>query len=339
MINSGTQNILLYTMAAGLGDYLIMGDVMRKAKKLLPQSECIMAYRANPHTRLWPDGDPRKTFCNIFSPGECVNLVRRLRRARRAGTKIFGLQMAPGSVQGYLWYLFLKKLGGLDYIVDFNLINADIITSPKGEYLLDWQLNQLKELFKIEIPPEYYQLNLPVNWEPALPLASKTKLIGIHPWSRRSQHPCFVWTDDNWIALIGEILRAGDQQILIFGRDQRFQEFQNKLLAAFPKGQTRIIFQVSSSVPDLIKIVSGLDLLISVNTSVAHIAGALKKPAVILNGPTFHPWIPKGENIRNVFDQQAQFTGVDRYQEGTEFPDLARIRKSDVLAAVRQLMP
>ncbi len=41
--NVGVQQpvVLVYTMTDGLGDYLVMGDVMHKAKLLLPDVQCL----------------------------------------------------------------------------------------------------------------------------------------------------------------------------------------------------------------------------------------------------------------------------------------------------------
>ena len=60
--------ILVYTITDGLGDYLVMGDLMRKAKALLPMAKTLMIHRANNHSKLWPDGNFQESFFNIYSP-------------------------------------------------------------------------------------------------------------------------------------------------------------------------------------------------------------------------------------------------------------------------------
>ena len=333
------KSVFLYTMTAGLGDYLIMGDVMRKTERLLPGVKCLMTHRQNPHVHLWPDGPYKDRFYNICSLAEMVCLIKQLRKARNEGATIFGLQMAPGSLQGFIWHSFLKKLGALDYIVDFNLINADIITHPEGSYILDWHLNQIKKLFKIEIPTDFFKLNLPLKLE-ALKNAStnEKKRIGIHPWSRRGQYSSFVWTFDNWKKIIEHLLKDEGYEIVIFGRDARFNEFKDMISNDFSNHAGRIVFEPSSSVENLIQIIQDMDLLISVNTATVHIGHALQKKMIILNGPSLGIWMPKGNDIINVTDQTARWNGADQHVSDCNFPSVSKINRDDVLTAINQIL-
>ena len=103
-----------------------------------------MVHRDNKHVEHWPDGDCQNIFFNIYSSREILRFIKSLRSLHQQGYVIFGMQMSPGSLQGFMMHSFLKKIGVLDYIVDFNLINASIITPPKGEYILQLHLNQLR---------------------------------------------------------------------------------------------------------------------------------------------------------------------------------------------------
>ena len=126
------KSLLLYTMTSGLGDFIVMSDLMRKVERLIPETRCMIAHRGNPHVNLWSYDPPYKRFFNVYQPNQLSKLILTLKKAKKNNFTIFGLQMAPGSIQGFLFHLFLKKLKALDFIVDFNLINADIITPAKG---------------------------------------------------------------------------------------------------------------------------------------------------------------------------------------------------------------
>ncbi len=340
MINLKEDNIiLLYTMTDGLGDYLTMGDIMRKVEQLLPGVKCLMVHRRNPHIHLWPLGEKEKRFFNIYSPSEFLLLCRTLQRERKK-TIILGLQMAPGSIQGFSLYTVLKKLGALDYIVDFNLINADIILPPEGDYILDLHLNQIKRLLNVEIPSHFYKLQLPIqqetNWQ-KIKSGSPFIRIGIHPWNRRGHLSCFVWPFEKWGKTINFLLEQKKYEIIVFGRDKRFEEFKNYLKGILGQKFNQIKFYAVQSVQELIKTISDVDLILSVNTSVVHIGYALNKKMIILSGPSLNLWTPKGEQIFIVRDEEAIFPGSDRHIPDDRFPSIERIPYERVLEALMKL--
>lgn len=329
--------ILVYTMTNGLGDYLIMGDVMRKAKILLPQAQCFMVHRANPHVNQWPYGAYKDTFFNVYSPVEMLRLVGILSAWRRKGYIVFGLQMSPGSLQGFALHRCLKTLGAMDYIVDFNLINADIVTLAQGDYILDRQMNQLRDLFKINVPEEHYHLNLPLSsLDHQPPVVIKTlgqRLIGIHPWSRRGSDS-FFWPLDKWVDVIRHLLRYENIDFVIFGRDQQFGSFTSSLRSAFKDSLSRFHFVPSTSVICLVKTIADLDVVLTVNTVVVPLGYAFTKKMVVLTGPNLDLWNPQGENIRWVTDTQALLKGADRPTRDQCMPQVARIKVQQVLDAV-----
>ncbi len=326
--------LLLYTMTSGLGDYLIMGDLMRKIEESVHGARCLMAHRANPHIRLWPYGSTNKSFFNVYNCKELLALVNSLKKARTDGYTTFGLQMAPGSVQGFFFHLFLKRLKAIDFIVDFNLINADILTPPEGKYILDMHLNQARRLLNTKLPERLYKLELPVNFKKS-PADSSSKLkdrstVGIHPWSRRGDQPCFVWPDENWTALIRRITQRDSTHVIVFGRDKRFDEFRH--LISEQTGNTKnISFIPSRSVPHLIETINSIDHLISVNTSVIHIGYSLEKPMTVLSGPSLDLWIPEAENIEVIRDKAAIFPGSDKMIDDRRFPCISRIPLEEII--------
>lgn len=328
--------ILLYTTTSGLGDYIVMGDLMRKVETLLPQAKCLIAHRGNPHVCLWPYDNSKERFYNVYAPKELLRLILKLKQARRTNYTVFGLQMAPGSLQGFLFYLFLKKIGALDFIVDFNLINADIITPPKGSYILDLHLNQIRNLFKVAVPKEFYKLSLPLkgDFEVAFPQNSKP-IIGIHPWSRRGQLPCFVWPFKKWLEVIKFLLAEGKNKITVFGKDKKFDDFKRFLEQNLGKDFRGIKFHYCHSVQELIENIQYLDLLISVNTSVVHIGYALGKKMIILCGPSLDVWIPKGKNILVVKDEDALFQGADKWVRDGRFGRVERLGIERIIDAIR----
>lgn len=330
--------LLLYTMTAGLGDYIVMGDLMKKVEFLVSESRCLMAHRKNPHVTLWGYDAPQERFFDIYKPAQFFWLISKLKKAKKDGFTIFGLQMAPGSVQGFFFHSFLKKIGYLDFIVDFNLINADIITPPRGDYILDLHLNQIKKLFRVDIPDHFYHLEIPIKAACSTSVHNNDskKKIGIHPWSRRGDLSSFIWPFEKWLETIEFLTSRPEHEVVIFGRDKRFAEFkryiQAKLMAS------RVTFAPCNSVEELIKLITGLDLLLTVNTSAAHIGYALDKKMIILCGPSLDIWTPKGEGIYNIYDEQAFFPGCDKFIPDDRFPAVSRIGTERVLSSLPSLL-
>jgi hypothetical protein len=332
--------ILIYTMTSGLGDFIIMGDLVRKVELLLPDVKCVIVHRRNPHINLWKYNPIDRRFFNVYDPLDFFNFLSILKIFKKRGYTILGLQMAPGSLQGYLFYKMLKLIRLVDFIVDFNLINADIITPPKGDYILELHLNQISDIFKIPIPSEYYQLNLIMD-NTKTELADEVKVddknqskkkIGIHPWSRRGQYKSFVWSFENWLNLITSLSKNPDNEIIIFGRDPAFHKFQDYIEKKLGNSSS-LKFLYSKSVMELIKTINELELLISVNTSVIHIGYALNKKMVILSGPSLKYWTPpqKDNKIAIIKDNEATFPGSDKNINDPRFPAVSRINIYDVL--------
>lgn len=330
--------LLVYTMTSGLGDFIVMTDLVKKIESLIPGARCFIVHRSSPHVMLWKQDNHSRRFFNVFSPAHVLKLVVKLKKMKDAGYSIFGVQMAPGSVQGYLFFYFLKKISMLHYIVDFNLINADIITPREGKYILDIHLNQIKELFNIAIPGSFYKLRLPFGMDESSYHGQFKRFIGVHPWSRRGNYSSFIWPYEKWAAVINELLVDEKNEILVFGKDKRFDHFQRFIQDRVKYGGTRIRFEKTNSVEQLAQTINTLDLIVSVNTSVVHIGYALDKKMVILCGPSLDLWVPKGEGIRVVSDAEAVFNGTDKPVNDDMMSSVQRIEVGNVLKNINLLL-
>ena len=195
--------ILLYTMTNALGDYLIMGDVMRKAKRLLPKSHCLMVHRGNSNIKQWPDGPSTEIFYNVYSPAEMISLTGFLTKKRKEGYIVFGLQMSPGSLQGFALHRWLKLLGALDYIVDFNLINADLITFSKLDKIPDITLPNYKKIKNGIFPVIKDCKIISVDF-------SKRSVKDILINERGRYHECILSNDQNYLIFTKSYNQNGD---------------------------------------------------------------------------------------------------------------------------------
>ena len=329
------NKIFLYTMTAGLGDSLIMGDLMHKIEKIVPDSRCVMIHRSNPHINIWTEDRDRDRFYDIYKLAEVGSLIKQLRNYRKSGVVVFALQMAPGSYQGFFLHALLKRLRAVDHIVDFNLINADIVIPPEGNYILEIHVNQIKRLLKISsIPSEIFKLTLPFSTGN---VEVKSDVVGIHPWSRRGG-VSFTWEERKWLAIMTALLER-KKKVVIFGKDDRFDIFKQWIMQELPSElASDVTFAPSQSVEHMVEQIASFNSMVSVNSATVHIGHALNKRMVILNGPSLDLWIPKGKEIVSVYDTQAKYSGNDSVSNNPDFPQVRRIKVEDVLEGMQKVI-
>lgn len=332
--------VFVYTMTVGLGDVVVLNSLASSIEDIIPDSICQIFHRGNPHTKLWSQYCSTERYTEIYRIQELFQGISRLRRYRAEGRTVFGLQMAPGSLQGFFFFTVLKKLGALDFVVDFNLINADIITPPRGSYILDMHLNQIADITGIDIPSELHNLRLPSGLlTPGRNKKRNSKTIGIHPWSRRGHLKSFVWQDEKWLELVRSMLNREDvEKVIIFGKDKHFEKFTLWLKNELSDNTDKLQLMPSSSVTELISTISSLDLLISVNTAVVHIGYAIGTPMVVLCGPSLDLWVPKGKFIKEIRDEDALFQASDKWINDSRFGSIQRIKLEKVIEACQELV-
>jgi len=338
-MKSNSQKIIfVYTLYSSLGDFFIIGDLVYKIERLSVEVKCLCLHSNNPFVPLWKYPDRTDKFFNIFRLSEFVKFWTKIKKFHREGYTVIGLQQAPGSLRGFFFLKTLKLLGMIDYVVDFNLYNADIITKPNGNYILDIHLNQISEILKINIPTEFYHLQLPINISPRGTNPGKIK-IGLHPWTRREQFPCFVWPENKWIETIKSFVDQNKHEIVLFGKNPKFDQLKKNVTKELKGNLSKSIsFRPSHSIKELIETIDDCQMIISVSTAVVHIGYALDKKMLILAGPNLDFWMPKGKNIMIMHDKEARFPGGDKYQKDSRFPSTHRIEVKDVLSAFNKLL-
>jgi len=331
----GKKVTVVYTMYHHLGDFVVMGGLLRKFDLLEVEFESLVAHQNSPHISLF-EGKAKGRFFNIAGIGGFFGLMAKLRRQKQQGRLILGISMAPGSLQAFIFFWILKQLGTLTYIIDFNLINADVITPPRRRYIFDRHLAQAAELFK---HPEWMEdTGMPLAIAtPATTRNGSTRRIGFFPWSGRSWLPEFQWPESHWLALAKLILNSPDCEIVLLGKDEGFSSFEQALRAQLPEAmRTRIISHPAASVQMLLASLRGLDCLITVNTAALHLAHALKLPLVALCGSSAEFWLPEGDHVRLVRDTRGALPPSDKYYHDPLQPSLQRIGVSEVYSAFEE---
>jgi ADP-heptose:LPS heptosyltransferase len=332
----GKRVTVVYTMHDHLGDFVVIGGLLKKFDLLKVEFESLAAHRDSPHVSSF-DGNSKDRFFNIAAMGGFLDLIARLRRQKRQGRLIFGIPMAPGSLQAFFFFWILKKLGALTHIVDFNLINADVFTPPRRRYIFDRHLAQAAELFK---HPEWLE-DTAMPLAIACPAATGSRLkrrIGFFPWSGRGWLPEFQWPDGRWLDLAKRILKDPDCEIALLGKDDGFARFEQALRSQLPEEmRRRFVSCPATTVETLVAGLRELDCLVTVNTSALHLAHAMKLPLVALCGSSAEFWLPEGDHVRIVRDAVGVLPPSDQYHHDPLQPSLQRIEVAEVFSAFEEL--
>jgi ADP-heptose:LPS heptosyltransferase len=123
-------------------------------------------------------------------------------------------------------------------------------------------------------------------------LGSVRKYHVLHPASSTATRD---WRPENWELLAQNLLARGITPV-ITGRGARDREIADQICAAAP-GAISTVDEVSWS--GLVALIGGAEAVYAVETSVGHVASALRRPLVSLYGGMADPchWAPLGASV------------------------------------------
>lgn len=329
---------VVYSMFHHLGDFVVMGGLLKKFDRLQVGFESLVAHRDSPHVPLF-DGKTEGRFFDVATVPGFLELCGRLRRQKREGRLVLGIPMAPGSIQAHLFFRALQKLGALSYVVDFNLVNADVLTPPRRRYIFDRHLAQAAEIFKR--PDWLDDMGLPLAVAERRIAGKKPgRRIGLFPWSGRRHLPEFRWPEARWLDVTRRLLETSGGEVVLLGKDDDFARFAQTLRAALPENlRRRFLDRPAASVPDLVASLRDMDGLVTLNTSALHLAHALKLPTVALCGSSLECWLPEAAHIRLVRDERGVLPPSDKAGHDPLQPSVQNIEAGDVLRAAGEHFP
>jgi ADP-heptose:LPS heptosyltransferase len=163
--------------------------------------------------------------------------------------------------------------------------------------------------------------------------------VGFFSGSGRSRLPEFRWPLAKWQELAQVLLQSRATEIVLLGKDDGFTVFERDFRSGLPEAlQSRVVAAPTERVPDLVSALSGLDVLVTLNTAALHLAHALKLPTVALCGSSLEIWLPEGAHIRLVRDERAGLPPSDQFRHDPLQPSVERIEVPEVCAAIQELM-
>ncbi|NOW95323.1 glycosyltransferase family 9 protein [Mucilaginibacter sp. SG564] len=131
----------------------------------------------------------------------------------------------------------------------------------------------------------------------------------IHPWPGGFKSYMKEWPDSNWVKLIEKIYDKFDH-IVITGSpaDKEKSDRIIQLLESANSNNKIINLSGGVNLQELAHLIVKSELVVSVNTGIAHMAAALSKKQVCLHGPTnVLRWGPYDDNTISVVPDEGHF--------------------------------
>lgn len=132
---------------------------------------------------------------------------------------------------------------------------------------------------------------------PRLALGSRTaspdRMLALHPGSGSERKN---WPEDNWLALIEQLLATTNVNLLLVGGEAEGEKLQ-RLAAALPP--LRCAVAKSVPLPELARRLQSCRGFVGHDSGITHLAAALGLPCVVLWAQTSEDiWRPQGERVQ-----------------------------------------
>lgn len=164
----------------------------------------------------------------------------------------------------------------------------------------------------------------------------------IHPWPGGYKSYMKQWANDRWAALIRAMESQFDSLVLTGApSDIAGARELHQLLQQSPVCGTVVNVAGTYSLPQTVRLIQKAKLVVSINTGIAHIAAAMQKPQVCIQGPTnAKRWGPYSTNTIVVTPAAGTFGYLNHGFEYHRAKEncMDNISVQDALSAVENLM-
>lgn len=184
--------------------------------------------------------------------------------------------------------LFMMMLKGK------KLVNNNSFFSKYCDYIVpideDKKIEENEKLYLNYMKIEYKKINLKKENK----RKRKIVKIGIHAGARNNDKSR-IWTITNWINLIKIITKKRQDVEFYFFGGKEDENLYNELLDKFNNFK-HINYVAKLSIKDTFNKIGGMNLFISTNSGLMHMAAYYKLPQIALCGPSRREWYPYNDN-------------------------------------------
>ncbi len=295
----------------GIGDTLLYTPAVRVLKETFPDYR-ITAFTFFPTTRDILKNNPfidEIVYYPMLKAGKLKTLLFLKRYMKKFDVMINFYPSNRREYNLFAFLLFPSRIIGHKYrrstIKEFNFVKNWLIEEDYSLHVVEENLNLLK-FFGIDFPRKYgLQLFLD---EQELKRGKRyvnkyndTLKVGIHPGtSSFKNHEKRRWPPEKFIEF-GKFLRNANKEatLFIFGgpEENGLKEFIKKGL----EGILRVVTVNTKNIRETAAIIKFMDIFVTNDSGLMHIAAALKLPVVAIFGPTNPVWVrPWGTKHRIV---------------------------------------
>ncbi|MBI1972807.1 glycosyltransferase family 9 protein [Candidatus Woesearchaeota archaeon] len=320
-----------------LGDLLVATPVFRALKQHY-KSAAIDVLVQPPASQLLEGNTSINTVIPFTSFADVLSHLRENKYD-------LGILLHPASLQ-MSWLLFRA---GVQYRV--GATKAGFL-SGKGFFLHKKIKPTLKMQHKIQdnldvlralpILVKDASLELPVHKKAAAVVATfmkhfKSKTIILHTSSKHKSHH---WMPERF-ARLADILVHKYKATIFFTGTKEDHHHVHYIISQMRQPHKAHNLAGRTTLPQLIALVDAVDLVVTIDTSMTHIASARKTPVVVLFGPTMPAfWGPSSKNSRYLWKDDV-CVGCRRSFciYGKNYICMRFIYESDVLAKIAEVFP
>lgn len=357
-----TQEKILLLALPGIGDALLATPMIQLLREARPNAE-IHALVMFTATREMFEHDPAidRVHYYDFIKGEKRGALLLLRRLRKEKFDV-SINIYPQNRREYnaiAYAIRAKRRIAMKYLrrdrQNASWLNTHLVDEDDRYHCVEENVRLLEplgvrhELAESQLPPLRLTLDerhkaFARGWYAAQKLESHPLLIGMHAGTALfKNHIKRRWAPEKFAELAVRLTKDHGAKMLLFGGpdDVEANDTIRKLAG------DAVTPVVTTNILDSVAVMNGVNLFVSNDSSLMHIAGALQLPTVGIFGPTnetyVHPWKTKYEIVQTGIDCRPCFIYSPkpltcyRVDPAEHFKCIRAIEVEDVLQAVLRL--
>lgn len=299
------MNILILALS-GIGDALMFTPALRLLRKSLPDAQIDALVMFNGVKDMY---ERNKDLNNVYyfdflKQGilPSFNYILKLRNKYDASINVYPSNRKEYNLINFL--LGAHKRAGVDYIRmntrELGFLNNIRVAEDDSVHNVQTNIRLVEKLLNEKFTGEP-DLNFPLNSEDELFAAEYLRklnikgsdiVIGIHPGSATLKNHIFRrWEPEKFTVLSKKLVENNGAKILLFGGPEE-DELKQKIVRSI--NSVNAVSAEAGNLPQSAAVIKRCNVFVTNDSSLMHVASAMKRKVVAVIGPTntsyIHPW-------------------------------------------------